>query len=384
MSSELAFVVDALPAMGGAEKVLLAALEAFPGTPVYTLMYNPAPFRDTLLARSPVISSFIDRLPLAATHYRSYLPLMPLAVEHFDLRRYARIVSFSYAVAHGVRTLPGQVHIGYTHTPMRYAWRGVPLRRAPRLAGWILSAFRRWDAAAVKRVDRLTAISGFVAGLVQQAYHRQAGVIYPPVEVERFRPLSPRGDYYVTLSRLVAHKRLDLAVRAFSALGLPLVVVGEGPEYANLRKMAAPNVTFAGYQDDAALAELLGRARGLVHASEEDFGIAIVEAQAAGCPVIVYGRGAALETVQEGQTGLFFAEQTVDSLVDAVERFERSERSERQAGAFRPADLVANACRYDKERFKQEFTDLVQLAGVARPAPGTGEVSRVQAIVKSG
>jgi glycosyltransferase involved in cell wall biosynthesis len=368
MQPEMAFVMDALLVIGGAEKVLLAALELFPGTPVYTLLYNPAPFARTILANSPVTTSFINRLPLAQKHHRSYLPVMPYAIQQFDLSRYERIVSFSYAVAHGVQTGPGQVHLSYTHTPMRYAWRNVPLRGALSgsrwLAGWILAAFRKWDAAAVRRVDQFGAISYFVSDLIRQAYQREARVIYPPVEVERFKPLLPRGRYYVSVSRLVAHKRIDLIVQAFSALKLPLVVVGEGPEETRLRKMAGPNITFAGFQDDAAVAALLGRARGFVHACEEDFGIAIVEAQAAGCPVIAYRQGAAQETVVEGKTGLFFCEQSSAGLIEAVERFER------QAGAYCPGELAEHARRFNPARFRREFTDFVCQADPLKPDSG--------------
>ena len=357
MQAEIAFVVDALAGTGGAEKVLMAALEVFPGTPVYALVYNPGPFTQSPIAHSPITTSFINRLPLSRRHYRSYLPLMPLAVEGFDLSRFERVVSFSYAAAHGVRSTPGQIHLSYTHTPMRYAWRSVPLRgtlsRWQWLADGILRSFRKWDFNAANRVDQMGAISHYIAGWIQFAYQRDAAVFYPPVDVDRFQPLHPRGDYYITVSRLVAHKRLDLIVEAFTNLKLPLVVVGEGPELAHLRKIAGPNITFAGYQDDAAVAGLLGRARAFVYASEEDFGIAIVEAQAAGCPVIAFGRGGAAETVCEGSTGLLFREQSASSLLDAVEKFER------QARSFDEGEMVKNARRFNKERFKDEFLAFV-------------------------
>ncbi len=370
MQTEIAFVVDALAGTGGAEKVLMAALELFPGAPIYTLIYNRGRFSFTPIAHNPVTTSFIEHLPFSGRFYRNYLPLMPLAVGKMDLSRYERVVSMSYAVAHGVRTQPGQIHISYTHTPMRYAWRDVPLRgiasRWPWLASGILNSFRRWDAQAVSRIDRMGAISHYVAGLIQTAYRRGAAVIYPPVEVERFQPLRPRGDYYITLSRLVAHKHLDLIVEAFTALKRPLVVVGEGPEKARLRKIAGPNITFAGYQDDEAVAGLLGRARAFVYASEEDFGIAIVEAQAAGCPVIAFGKGGAAETVLDGDTGILFGEQSTGSLIEAVEKYES------QAGSFDERNIASNAWRFNKERFKNEFyafiypekTTMFQLPGL--------------------
>ena len=357
MRTEVAFVVDVLAGIGGAEKVLSAALELFPRAPIYTLLYDPRPFEHTAIASRQVKASFINRLPWSQSHYRSYLPLMPMAVERFDLRQYDLIVSLSYAVAHGVHMLPGQTHISYTYTPMRYAWRSVPINGAITrnrwAADWIMSAFRRWDASVVSHISRLAAISGYVTGLVRNAYHRDAEVIYPPVDVGRFRPQYPRSNYYVTVSRLVAHKRIDLIIEAFSALKLPLIVVGDGTEKMRLKRIASPNITFTGYQDDAAVENLLGRARAFVHASEEDFGIAMVEAQAAGCPVIAYEKGAAPETICEGETGLFFSEQSPGSLIDAVERFER------QAGSFNPRASVLNARRFNKERFKMEFKAFV-------------------------
>jgi glycosyltransferase involved in cell wall biosynthesis len=203
----------------------------------------------------------------------------------------------------------------------------------------------------------MAAISGYVAGLVCNIYHQEAEVIYPPVDVDRFKPHNPRGNYFITVSRLVAHKRIDLIVEAFSALNQPLIVVGVGPELARLKKVATPNITFAGYQDDTEVEELLGRARAFVHASEEDFGIAMVEAQAAGCPVIAYGKGAALETICEGETGLFFHEQSASSLIDAVDRFER------QARSFNQRACVINARRFNQERFKGEFREFINRSG---------------------
>jgi glycosyltransferase involved in cell wall biosynthesis len=382
MPGKVAIVVDALVGMGGAEKVLLSAMELFPFAPIYTMLYNPSPFANTAIAERQINTSFINRLPWSREHYRDYLPLMPMAVEQFDLSRYDLIISLSYAVAHGVKVLPGQTHISYTYTPMRYAWRNVPLRGYFFGLQWpvrrILNEFCRWDVSAVTRINRLGAISNYVASLIRNAYHLESEVIYPPVDVDRFHPWYPRDDYYVTVSRLVAHKRIDLIVEAFSALKLPLIVVGDGPEMAHLRRIASPNVTFIGYRDDAAVEDLLGRARAFIYASEEDFGIAMVEAQAAGCPVIAYGKGAALETVCEGETGLYFQQQSTDSLIDAVRRFER------QAGSFNPRASIMNARRFNKERFKGEFKAFIDNVETAEiPEPLLMESSQKIEIVKS-
>jgi glycosyltransferase involved in cell wall biosynthesis len=354
MQPKVALVLDSLGVMGGGERVFLSALELFPGAPIFTLVYVPQIFSGTLITSHPVMPTFIDRLPLAHTRYRTYLPLMPLAVEGIDLRKFDLVVSFSYAVAHGVRIMiPGQRHISYTHTPLRYAWRNYKIgeRLAPDqgLVNWFFRYFRRWDLRSVKQVDQFAAVSRDIAGWIQRVYHREARVIYPPVDLERFLPQYPRDGSYITVSRLVAHKRIDLIVKAFSRLKLPLTIIGDGPELPRLRRMAAPNITFMGYQSDRVVAQFLNRARAFVSASQEDFGIAMVEAQAAGCPVITLGKGGALETVLEGRTGLFYAQQTPESIIGAVERFELL------AASFSPADMVANVQRFSKERFLNEF-----------------------------
>jgi glycosyltransferase involved in cell wall biosynthesis len=213
--------------------------------------------------------------------------------------------------------------------------------------------FRTWDRAAASRVHEFAAISQAIAKRIQSSYQREACVIYPPVEIERFHPNGRRGDYFVTLSRLVAHKRLDLIIEAFSKLNLPLKIIGEGPEKRRLQRRAAQNIEFLGYQPDESVVQLLGNARGFVCAADEDFGIAIVEAQAAGCPVIAYKAGGALETVIEGLTGLYFEEQSSASLIDAIKRFDEI------AYCFRHADMLENAQRFSKARFRKSFQEFV-------------------------
>jgi glycosyltransferase involved in cell wall biosynthesis len=282
---------------------------------------------------------------------------MPSAIERFDLCKYDVIVSFSYAVAHGVQINNGTRHISYTYTPMRYAWSDINLdgthsRKNPML-NWVLNNFRTWDKAAASRVHEFAAISQGIAKRIQSSYQRGSRLIYPPVEIERFHPNGGRGDYFVTLSRLVSHKRIDLVIEAFSRLNLPLKIIGDGPQRKKLQRHATPNIQFLGYQPDEAVAQLVSKARGFVCAAEEDFGIAIVEAQAAGCPVIAYKAGGALETVAAGITGLFFEEQSVASLIDAIQRFNES------AHCFHHSDLVENARRFSKERFTTSFQDFV-------------------------
>lgn len=360
---KIVFVQDALPFLGGAERVLSAAWEIYPDAPLYTLLHSQEAFQNTPIAGKTVIPSFINRLPGARTRYRGYLPLMPLAVERFDLREFDIILSFSYAVAHGVLPRPDQLHISYTYTPMRYAWHfyhqylhEAGLRAG--LKGWLAQAFlhylRLWDRSAADRVDRFVAISHWVAQGVWRSYRRPAEVIYPPVDTLRFSPQHPREDYYLTVSRLVNHKKIDLLVSAFSQLGLPLLVVGDGPEYRRLSKMAAPNVKILGRRPDSEVADLMGRAKAFVHAAEEDFGIAIAEAQAAGCPVIAYESGGGREIVIPGVSGLFFPEQTIDSLIAAVEQFEGGDFN------LQESQITSNVERFSKARFQQELKSLIE------------------------
>jgi len=357
---KVAFVVDALPGMGGAEKVLMASMELFPAAPIYTMMYHRQAFAGTPLASRRVLTSFIDRLPFIQTQYRKYIAMMPKTIERFDLSGFDVILSFSYAVANGVRTKPGQLHLSYTHTPMRYAWRGIhpdgTRRPVSPPVNMIFKSFRAWDSAAAARVDQFATVSCWIQECIQQVYRRDAQVIYPPVDIERFRPLPVREKYYVALSRLVPHKRIDLIVESFKRIKLPLVVIGLGPEFKRLSQEASPNIQFLGSQDDETVEKLLDQARGLICATEEDFGIAMVEAQAAGCPVIAYAKGGALETVKEYQTGLFFSEQTPESLIDAVERFEQI------ACTFDLQQLISNARRFSKQRFQQELLAFISNA----------------------
>lgn len=356
-NSRIAFIVDALPSIGGGEKVLFSALEAFPHADIYTLVYNKNFFTDTPLANRKITASFIDHIPLAHKHHRLFLPLMPYAIEQFDLREYETIVSFNYAVAHGVRNLNGARHISYTYTPMRYAWTDLNINgtrsHKQLLIDLFMKAFRKWDKRAASRVHQFAAISHAVSKRIADAYQREAKVIYPPVEVDKFKPALKREDFYITVTRLVAHKRLDIMIKAFSQLKLPLIIIGEGPELPRLKNMASPNIQFLGHLPDENVAELLGKARGFVCTTEEDFGIAIVEAQAAGCPVIAYGKGGALETVVDGTTGLHIPEQSSDCFVEAIKRFEYT------YSKFQTPNLVKNARKFDKDIFIQKFRGFV-------------------------
>ena len=356
--SRIAFVVDALPSLGGGEKVLFSALEAFPSAEIFTLVYNRKVFESTPLANRKIRTSFVDRIPLAHKYHRLFLPIMPYAIEQFDLRNYETIVSFSYAVAHGIKNFNGARHVSYTYTPMRYAWTDLNINgihsHMNLMIDLFMKAFRKWDKRAASRVHQFASISQTVSKRIADAYQREAVVVYPPVEVDKFKPASIREDFYITVTRLVAHKRLDIMIETFSQLKLPLLIIGEGPELSRLKNMATPNIRFLGHLPDEKVVELLGKARGFICTTEEDFGIAIVEAQAAGCPVIAYAKGGALETVVDGVTGLHVPEQSSECFVEAVNKFEYMYSN------FHVSNLVQNAQKFDKDIFIQKFGEFVK------------------------
>jgi glycosyltransferase involved in cell wall biosynthesis len=300
-------------------------------------------------------------------HYRNFLPLMPLAIEQFDLSEYDLVLSSSYAVAKGVLTGPDQLHLCMCYSPMRYAWdlqhqylRETRLDRGVKgaLARWMLHRMRIWDQRTASGVDGFIAISKFIARRIWKVYRRESRVIYPPVDVEGFTPEGARENSYVTASRMVTYKRMDLIVEAFAAMpGRQLIVIGDGPEGKRIRAKSAPNVRFLGQQTFTDLRDHLRRARAFVFAAEEDFGIAPLEAQACGTPVIAFGKGGALETIagldDPTPTGVFFGEQSVSSICEAVERFEQE--AERITGDA----CRANALRFAPDRFRREFKSYV-------------------------
>ncbi|WP_322042723.1 glycosyltransferase family 4 protein [Paraburkholderia sp. J67] len=349
---KVAIVHDWLVVPGGAEKVLEQIIQCFPDADLFSLV----DFLEdrSLVCEKPVTTSFIQHLPFARRKYRGYLPLMPLAVEQFDLSEYDLIITSSHAVAKGVLVGPDQIHISYVHSPMRYAWdlqhqylREARLTVGPKsfAARLLLYYMRSWDARSANGVDRMIANSQFIARRIMKIYRRRATVIAPPVNVHQFDLCADKEDFYLTASRLVPYKRVDLIVEAFSTTPhRKLVVIGDGPEMAAIREKAGPNVTILGYQPFAVLKDHMQRAKAFVFAAEEDFGIAVVEAQACGTPVIAYGKGGALETVvpvgEEQPTGVHFAKQTIDSLLEGVDFFE-------QKGTL----ITPQACRANAERF---------------------------------
>ena len=372
----IAFIHDWLTTWGGGEQVLEAMLEAVGPAPIYTTVWDPRAFRGSLIGKQEIHPSFLQRLPGARTNHRVFLPLMPLAVEQFGLRGYDILISSSHVVAHGILAQPDQLHISYTHAPARYAWHlyheymdAAGLQRGSKSGLWrlIMHYLRLWDAVAANRVDHFIANSHWIAANVWRAYRREADVIYPPVSVEAFDPKTRRGSYYVTVGRLAPYKRVDILVKAFAELQLPLNVIGDGPELRRLRRIAPRNVELMGWQPTDALRSLLSGARAFVYAAVEDFGIAPVEAQAAGCPVIAYGRGGAGETVIDGKTGILYPEQSVEALIRAVRQFEEA------PDRFRVEDLRHNAERFGRDRFVREFRAYVEQKWNAFHTRGGGD-----------
>jgi glycosyltransferase involved in cell wall biosynthesis len=365
---KIAIVHDWLVTYAGAERVLEQMLAVYPNAELYSLIdFVPESERGFLGGRR-ARTSFLQRMPGARRHYRSYLPLMPLAIEQFDLSSHDLVISSSYAVAKGILTGPDQLHICMCYSPIRYAWdlqhqylRETGLDRGLRsvFARTLLHYMRNWDARTGNGVDEFIAISGFVARRIRKVYRREAVVIYPPVDVCEFTPGQSKDDSYVTASRLVPYKRIDLLVDAFS--GMPdrrLVVIGDGPELRRIRSKAGSNVTLLGTQPLSVLREHLQRARAFVFAAEEDFGIAPLEAQACGTPVIAFGKGGSIETIRGLEhpqpTGVFFDEQTVPAVQHAVELFEREQHR------ISPAACRENALRFDSDRFRRQFEELVR------------------------
>ncbi len=366
---KVALVHDWLTGMRGGERCLEVFCELFPDADLFTLLHVPGSVSPVIEGRR-ITTSFLQRLPGVEARYRALLPLFPWAIGRFGLRGYDLVLSSSHCVAKGVRVPAGTLHLCYCFTPMRYVWDLYDDYFGAR-AGWavrltmppVAAALRRWDRATAARVHHFVAISRFVAERIACCYGRDAEVVYPPVDFQRFGISEKPGEFYLVVSALAPYKRVDLAVEAANRLGVRLVVVGSGPEEPRLRARAGRTVEFLGWCSDAAVAELYGRCHALLFPGVEDFGIVPVEAMASGKPVIAFGRGGVRETVVplgegiEAPTGLFFAEQTAGSLSDAIRRFEAS------AHRFDPKVLRARAEAFDRPRFAERIAAYVARQG---------------------
>ena len=361
----VALVHDYLNQMGGAEKVLLSLHELFPQAPIYTSIYD-ARRVDKRFRSMDIRTSFMQRLPFVKRHHQPFLPLYPYAFERLDLRAYDLVISDSSAFAKGIVTRPEALHISYCHTPMRWAWSYedyVERERIGRIGRLILPMFitwlRNWDYATAGRVDYFIANSPAVAARIAKYYRREAAFIPPPVDTSRYYISPQHDDYFLVVSRLIPYKRIDLAVKAFTLLGLPLHVIGEGRDERRLKRMAGKNVQFLGRLSDDEVRQQMSRCRAFIFPGEDDFGITPVEVQACGRPVIAYGAGGALATVVEGSTGLFFNNQTPESLADVVADF-RDEY-------FDPHAIRRHAEEFDTQRFLRRFSQFVETRVASHP-----------------
>jgi len=356
-----AIVHDWLTGMRGGERCLEAFCELFPDADLFTLVHVPGSVVPRIEQRR-IHTSLLQRLPGATRHYRRLLPLLPLAVELLDLREYDLVLSSSHCVAKAALARPDALHVSYVHTPMRYAWESWPDYFRPRpalraaLVAPLLTWLRQWDAVTAARVDRFVANSAFVAQRIRRCYGRDSVVVHPPVDCAFFEVERRAEPYYLMVSALVPYKQVELALRAFGELGRPLTIVGDGPERRRLTRLAPPNVRWCGRVGDEELRELYARCRAFVLPGVEDFGIAPLEANAAGRPVIALARGGALETVVERgdrPTGLLYGAASADGLKGAVLEFERREAS------FDPAALRAHARRFDRPRFLERMRAVI-------------------------
>jgi glycosyltransferase involved in cell wall biosynthesis len=355
-------------ATGGSELVVQEILQKIDAD-IYALIDFESTNPQSYLYQRQIGTTFLQKFPLARSGVQKYLPLLPLAIEQLDLRKYDVILSSSHAVAKGVLTTPNQLHICYCHTPMRYAWdltfdylegsragRGLP----GYLTRYLLHRLRQWDTISANRVDYFIANSQHTARRIWRCYRRQAEVIYPPVNIERFGLREQKEDFYLTVSRLVSYKKVSLIVNAFNLMGKPLMVIGTGPELEQLRAIAQPNVQILGSQPNSVVEELMAAAKAFVYSACEDFGIALVEAQACGTPVIALGAGGALETVKDIRqhpqtgTGLLFSSQTEAALVEAVQTFETYQ------GQFDPVTVRSHALKFAPHIFQERYQSFVQ------------------------
>ncbi|KKW42965.1 MAG: Glycosyl transferase group 1 [Candidatus Magasanikbacteria bacterium GW2011_GWA2_56_11] len=355
---KIALVHDYLSQAGGAEQVLKAFHEIWPEAPIFVLFHDPKKIPE--FAQADVRESLIARLPWGRTRYQWYLPLMPLATERHNLHEFDVVLSSTSAFAKGVLTRPGTLHISYCHTPTRYLWTDTheyiadlkynPLVKSvlPRL----IHRLRLWDRMSVDRVDHFIANSGTVRGRILKYYRRESDIIYPPVDTHQFAVAPVLGDYFVSGGRIVPYKRFDLLVKAFNRLRLPLKIFGTGPALDDLRSFAKPNIEFLGRIGDAERGRLLSRALAFLHPQVEDLGLTAIESMAAGRPVIAYSVGGATETVIAGETGVFFHDQSWETILDAVLKFDPA--------AWNPESIRTRAERFGVEQFKERIRRYVE------------------------
>ena len=359
---KVAIVHDWLTGMRGGERVLECLCEIFPEAPIYTLIHLPGRVSREI-EKHPIKVSFLNSFPAVGKYYRYLLPLCPIAMESLSIEKEAElIISTSHCVAKGIIPFPHQLHISYVHSPMRYIWDQREVYFPPSFKSFLISPFlhylRIWDVVSSSRVDYFVANSQNIARKIKKYYQRSAEVIYPPVDTEFFTLGEKPEDFYLIVSSFVPYKRIDLAIKAFNKLNKKLLIIGKGPEEKKLRALAKENIKFLGWVSKEKLRYFYRRCKALIFPGEEDFGIVPVEVQACGRPVIAFRKGGALESVIEGETGMFFYPQREEALIKKIEEFEKIEKN------FSPEKIRKNALRFSREVFKAKFISFLEKVGV--------------------
>ena len=371
---KIALVHDYLVQYGGAERVLECFCELFPYAPIYTIVHDKK-LMHGVLENKNIHTSFLQKFPLARKNHRIFPLLMPLAVEQFDFSKYDIVLSDSASYAKGIITGPETLHICYMHTPMRYAWDdcekytedfGFP-KIIKKLIPFAMNYIRLWDKASADRVDKFIANSNFVAKRIKKYYRKNSIVINPPVSVNKFYLSRKRGNYFLMVGRLIAYKRHDIAIQAFNKLGLPLKIIGRGPEMKKLKKMAGPNIEFLERVSDKELPRYYAECRAFIFPQEEDFGIVAIEALASGRSLITYRGGDIPEHIEEGKTGIFFERQTPEDIIKAVKKFQNED--------YNPEYIRSKALKFDREIFKSKIKEYIKESMDSLP---TGQAGRLR------
>ena len=356
---KIAIVQEWLTNLGGSERVVFDISEIFTKAPIYTSVANlknlPEEYKEL-----DIRTSFLQKIPFFSKRHQLLLPLMPLAFESFDLSDYDVVISSSHSCAKGIITKPETLHISYCHTPTRYLWSNYSEYKKESQFNYLINKtiprltnkLRIWDRLAAERVDRFVCNSHYVSERVKKYYKREATVIYPPVDTSFFKPSDKIGDYYLIVSRLIPYKKVDLVIQSFNDLKIPLKIIGKGPEYDKLKKMANSNIEFLGSLTDGEVKEYYSHALAFIAPQEEDFGITPVEAMASGRPVIAYNKGGLKETVVEGLTGTFFNEQTPQCLIDVIQKFNPKKYNQNL--------IRQHALKFDTVVFKRRFKKFVE------------------------
>ncbi len=356
---KIALVHDYLVQYGGAERVLECFSELFPYAPIYTLVYDKKAMHGVFEEKN-IQTSYLQKIPFASKQHRLFPPLMPSAIEQFDFSKYDIVLSDSASFAKGIITGPETLHICYMHTPMRYAWDDCQKYTADfgfpsfvkRLVPFVMNYIRLWDKLSSDRVDKFIANSNFVSKRIKKYYGKDSEVINPPVSVNNFSISDNQKDYFLMVGRLIAYKRHDIAIQAFNKLGLPLKIIGRGPEMKRLQKMAGPNIEFLGRVPDAELPKYYSECQAFVFPQEEDFGIVAIEAFASGRPIVAFRGGDIIEHMEEGKMGVFFEKQTPEKIIEAVQKFKMM--------VFEKNYIRTKSLPFDKEIFKGKIKEYVE------------------------